>query len=203
MKRLLVLVSLVLPLMAGCAASLHVGGDPPAGGVPACGPVRGQQSGDFGPGIVLIAQSVPSATQLPCIRALPIGWTFRRLEATDQRARYWLDYDRDGDQALRISLTKSCDITGATESASGHPGIRSYELLDVGGPGYHGDRFFLFPGGCVTHHFNLGGQNGAEALQALSSSLDFVSRAAVAQHVHRYSHGHFELDADSATGGDG
>jgi hypothetical protein len=144
---------------------------------------------------------VPSATQLPCIRALPIGWTFRRLEATDQQARYWLDYDRDGDQALRISLTKSCDIAGATESAGGQPGIRRYELVKFGGQGYHGDRFFLFPGGCVTQHFNFGGQTGAEALRDLSSSLDFVSRAAVAQHIHRYSHGRFELDANSATDG--
>jgi hypothetical protein len=200
MKRLIVLVSLVLPLAAGCSGSLKVGGDPPPGGVPACGPVRGQKADAFGPGLVLIAQSVTSATQLPCIRALPIGWTFRRLEATDQRARYWLDYDRDGDQALRVSLTESCDTTGATETASAQPGIRRYEKVKVAGPGYHGDRYFVFAGGCVTQHFNFGGQTGPDALRSLSASLDFVSRAAVAQYMHRYSHGHFELDADSATG---
>jgi hypothetical protein len=201
MKRLLVLISLLLPLAAGCSGSIKVGGDPPPGGVPACGPVSGQQPDEFGPGIVLIAQSVPSATLLPCIRALPVGWTFRRLEATDDRARYWLDYDRGGSQALRVSLTRSCDVSRATESVSGKPGIRSYELVDMGAAAYQGDRYFVFTGGCVTHHFKFAGHTGADALQALASSLDFVSRDAVAQHIHRYSRGHFELDAASAKRG--
>jgi hypothetical protein len=199
LKRILVVIALLLPLVAGC--SLKIGGDPSPGGLPQCTGVAGQRADEFGPGIVLIAQSVPSATQLPCIRALPVGWTYRKLDATDDRARFWLDSDRDGDQALQVSLTKTCDTKGATESASTRPGIRRYDRVEVVDSGYRGDRFFVFDGGCVTYNVNLRGSTGAEPLNALLAALDFVSRAAVARHIHEYSDGRFELDASQQAGG--
>ena len=48
-------------------------------------------------GVILMAQSVPTATWVPCIsNALPLGWQFHHLDARNGVARFWLDSDRDG-----------------------------------------------------------------------------------------------------------
>ena len=54
-----------------------------------------------------MAQSVPTATWVPCIRtALPLGWNFHHLDARNGVARFWLDSDRDGQQAVEVRLDR-------------------------------------------------------------------------------------------------
>ena len=64
---------------------------------------------------VLLAQSVPSATQLPCVSEFPVGWTFGGSDISSGLARFWLDSDRGGIHAVEVSLRRSCDTTGAVE----------------------------------------------------------------------------------------
>src|SRR4029453_4009352 len=45
---------------------------------------------------VLMAQSVPSATLIPCIEALPVGWTYGGSDVSNGVARFWLRSDRRG-----------------------------------------------------------------------------------------------------------
>jgi hypothetical protein len=67
---------------------------------------------------VLMAQSVPSATLIPCIEALPAGWTYGGSDVSDALARFWLDSDRGGLHAVEVSLTASCRITGAASTST-------------------------------------------------------------------------------------
>jgi hypothetical protein len=202
MRRLAVLIGLLLPLAAGCTtATLTIGGDPSGSGEPRCSAAHTQRRDQSRSGLLLMAQSVRSATVLPCLHALPVGWTFAGLDVTNKRARFWLTSDRDGVKAVSVSVSKSCDTHHAVESASGRSGLRRYDRVQAVSSGYRADRYFLFPGGCITYHFALQGHTGSEPATAVSSALDFVSRAALARSVADYSDGRLALDPTPATSG--
>ena len=83
--------------------------------------------GDVTNGVILMAQSVPSATWVPCLRTnLPLGWSFVHLEARNGSSRFSLDSNRDGDKAIEVLFEKSCDTTGATEIPSDRAGLQRY-----------------------------------------------------------------------------
>jgi hypothetical protein len=181
-------VGCCLLLSAGCAANLEVGN--PAGS-PDCPSAGGPVTDP----LVLIAQSVPTAAWLPCLRALPVGWSYRHLEAQSGRSRAILSAsDTKGDHQVDVILQPSCDVAGASEVNSGSPGLRRYDRQDGAAPGYHADRYYVFPGGCITHHFDLNGPVGAEAAIAVSAGLGFVSRDTVAAAVSKRSGGRLTLD---------
>jgi hypothetical protein len=173
---------------AGCSAESGFVGT--ATGLPGCAPVQGTVGG----GTVLVAQSVRTATWLPCVRQIPVGWTFSGLRAKDGETVITFDSDRDGVHALTILLRPSCDVTGATDVPSEQPEMRRYERVTRVSVGYAGERYYTFTGGCVTYRFDLRGDTRGEPVAAVSESLGFVSRASVARRVHDASDGRLELD---------
>jgi hypothetical protein len=68
-----------------------------------------------GPSMILSAQAVPSSRLLPCIAALPSGWTIDRADITSGRSVFWLDSDQAGPRAVTVSLTARCDTSGAAD----------------------------------------------------------------------------------------
>ena len=50
--------------------------------------------------MILSAQAVPSSAMLPCIAALPSGWTAGAAEITNGRSLFWLDSDQAGPRAV-------------------------------------------------------------------------------------------------------
>ena len=58
---------------------------------PACG---------TGHSMILSAQAVPSAALLPCIAALPSGWSIGGADIASGKASFWLDSDRAGPRAV-------------------------------------------------------------------------------------------------------
>ena len=69
--------------------------DIPISGSPDCG--TGRQ-------VVLIAQAVPSATQVPCLAALPAGWALGEVDIERYEASFSLDSDQAGDRAVEATL---------------------------------------------------------------------------------------------------
>jgi hypothetical protein len=191
MRRLALMVCVcTLPLLAGCV-TVNLGAPAP---VPNCDPSSGRVSDSFSPAVVLMAQSVPSSTLLPCINALPVGWTFARLDANDHHARFWLSSDRGGERVVSVAVDRACDLGTATETASDQAGTRRFQRLDPARPEYHGDRYYTYAGGCITYHFDLHGTAGASAVTAVFDGLGFVSRDTLRKYVHDYGDGRFELD---------
>ena len=173
--------------LVGCASDSTAITEPPL-----CSAGADQQAGD---GVVLMAQSVPTATWVPCIRAaLPLGWHFHHLIARNGAARLWLDSDRDGQQAVEVRLTGSCSVRGTTEIPSDREGMRRFERVDRITPTYAGSRYYLFDGGCLTVIFSLAGDSPGEALALASQVVGVVSRDALRAQVHRESGGRLELD---------
>ena len=70
----------------------------------------------------LQAQAVPSASLVPCVRDLPVGWMLGEVAVNDGRSVIALHHDRAG-QAMEARLTAGCEIGGVAETLSGQPGV--------------------------------------------------------------------------------
>jgi tRNA A-37 threonylcarbamoyl transferase component Bud32 len=128
--------------------------------------------------LILEAQSVPSATLLPCVNLdeLPAGWTFSGLDVSDGRSRLFLDSDRAGFRAVNIDLVAGCDVAGATEVPTDEPGTKRYERALPRDDRYVGTRYYVFDGGCAIYRFDLTGPGRAGLAEEASVAMSFMSR---------------------------
>jgi len=136
---LIVLVTFAAAVsLAGCATS--------AGPVPGCGdPLR----------LAIVAQSVPGAAYLPCLRDLQPGWTAAGFTPSQDGTSFLLDSDRSPGRPVTVRLTASCRITGASPSPARAPGVLTYTRLESIRPRFAGHLYDVFPGGCVTYTFDF------------------------------------------------
>jgi hypothetical protein len=194
MRRLPALLSgcLIAAALSGCAASLSIGGPPSPD--PRCPARPVHMSERLNGPLILTAQSVPSASLVPCLRKMPAGWTFREMQAHQGRTRITLDLGKQNDRAVTVSLTRSCDVRGAKPMPTDRAGTRRYDRVDVRRSGYQGERYYLFSGGCVAYRFDVHGGAATQAVAVISRSLSFVDRATLRRYVHDYSGGRVELD---------
>ncbi|MGI9023675.1 MAG: hypothetical protein ACR2HV_10705 [Acidimicrobiales bacterium] len=132
--------------------------------------------------LVLMAQSVPSATMIPCISVLPAGWTFRDIDVRNGLSTFDLDSDRAGSRAVVVELRETCPTggpggapQGSTEIATDEKGARRYEKVESVVDGYRGTRFYVFPGGCVTYSFRFSRQ-GLALVNEVSLAIGFLPR---------------------------
>jgi hypothetical protein len=177
---------LVVPLLAGCVKPVVLGSE-----VVAC---REGDEDTPANGVILLAQSVPSATWVPCLEVIPLGWDVSGLEVTDEDARFWLDSNRDGTRAVEIRLDASCDTGGATRIPSDRDGMERWERVEQVTPEYEGTRYYVFEGGCISLVFRLSGENRAEPLGFATQGIGAVPRDAVRAAVREQTEGRLELD---------
>jgi hypothetical protein len=193
--RRLPLLALACLLLAGCVqpASFEL----TQARQPYC-EYRGDPGTQF---VVLMAQAVPSASQLPCIELLPAGWTVSDVFVRNGRARFALDSDRVGMHAVEVALERTCQFEGAkvTRVPSDEPGTRRYEQIGEVRPGvgYTGTRFYLFQGGCVTYQFRFNGEERARPIGEVTLSLSFVTRDAMQRLIQETTHGRADLDTST------
>ena len=116
MRRIRTLVAAALLVGAGGCAQME------DGAAPTCVP-KGADT------LALIAQSVPTATKVPCISSYPAGWHFASMSIERGRSEFTLDSDRAGISAVKVSLERTCDVGGATEISSDEPGTRRFERI--------------------------------------------------------------------------
>jgi tRNA A-37 threonylcarbamoyl transferase component Bud32/membrane-associated phospholipid phosphatase len=127
--------------------------------------------------LVLEAQSVQTASKVPCLTALPLGWSFRKLEVRDGSSRLTMDSDRAGISAVHVSLTPSCDTSGATEVPSDEPGTRRLEEISTITNRYSGFRYYVFEGGCASYEFDFSGTGRTALAEEVSLAFSFKDRA--------------------------
>src|ERR1017187_5990306 len=138
-----------------------------------------------GHAMILAAQAVPSAAFLPCIAALPSGWTAANAEIASRKATFWLDSDQAGPAAVTITLTAACDTSGTRQIPSGHPGTRLFERPASLVPQYSELRYYTFPGGCATYQFRFARGASPVLAAAAGSALAFVPRSDLVGYVRR------------------
>ncbi len=142
---------------------------------------------DCGPGhaMILAAQAVPSAAFLPCIAALPSGWTTADPEIASGQASFVMNSGQAGLQTVTITLTATCDISGAQQIPSDQPGLRRFERPLSLVPRYSDVRYYTFPGGCVTYQFVFAPGASPVLATTVDTAVAFMPRSALVSYVRR------------------
>ena len=129
--------------------------------------------------LMLSAQAVPDATMLPCVAALPVGWSFAGFSATTGSVRFWMDSGAAGVHALEVELSEDCDTSDAVEVEPGPDGVRRFEQPLTQEPELSGYRYSRFTGGCVTLRYDFRRGTGAAQLDEIANSVMLVPRSAL------------------------
>jgi tRNA A-37 threonylcarbamoyl transferase component Bud32/membrane-associated phospholipid phosphatase len=146
----------------------------------------------------LLAQSVPSASLVPCLGPLPAGWSVGPVTVNDGRSVIRMNHDRAGTNVLVIELTAACDTQGASQVDSNQPQVRRYQRIDRQTPRFEAIHFDRFPGGCVTTQASVPAANRAEVTGDLAPILHYTTRQALQQALDQHSAGRLRLDPSTA-----
>jgi len=149
----------------------------------------------------LMAQSVPSASRIPCIRALPPDTTSRlRVHNGQSVLELTSTIGPNPDvnvgteppafeRGVMIRLTAACEIQTRGEGRIVAPGVRRFQVEGVRRTPQVVD---VFPGGCVT--YQLGASTGAELLDQAERAVSFRTRDDLREALRRRSNGRLQLD---------
>jgi membrane-associated phospholipid phosphatase/tRNA A-37 threonylcarbamoyl transferase component Bud32 len=146
----------------------------------------------------LEAQSVPSASLVPCLRSLPVGWTLSNVTVNNGRSVLTLDNDRAGMGAMVVRLAATCDPAGASPVLSDQPGVRRLMLIQDLAPMFSATRFDMFAGGCVSSRMTAPVTSRAEITSEASLILGYTTRQSLQQTLKERSGGRLHLDPGEA-----
>jgi tRNA A-37 threonylcarbamoyl transferase component Bud32 len=151
----------------------------------------------------LMAQSVPSVSRIPCIRALPPDTTSQLrvhngqsvLELTstigpNPDVNVGIEPQPQVPQGgVAVRLTAACEIQTRGEGRIVAPGVRRFQVEGVRRTPQVVD---VFPGGCVT--YQPGASTGAELLDQAERAVSFRTRDDLREALRRRSNGRLQLD---------
>jgi tRNA A-37 threonylcarbamoyl transferase component Bud32/membrane-associated phospholipid phosphatase len=150
--------------------------------------------------LLLQAQSVPSASLVPCVRSLPAGWRFvtategpRPSAARNGWSVFTLANDLVGSRMV-VQLSGACDTIGAAQESSDQPGAQRYERIEPARSGPAATWYTVFPGGCVTAQLYSTSEPDAAFANQASSVLGFRPRQVLRQELEQRSDGRLRLD---------
>jgi len=128
--------------------------------------------------MILMAQAVPSAEQLPCIRSLPLGWSVSGVTIARGRATFELldtGEDRGGGGYIQLQIAQGGEspavdvtLTPTCPATSEDPTIQTIEV----------------EGGCVTYHSVPAGGEPVPSFDP-DAELSFVSRSQLVTFVEQ------------------
>ena len=144
----------------------------------------------------LQAQAVPSASLVPCVRYLPVGWSVAEVAVNNGRSVLTLNHDRAGAAALVVRLTAACDPSGAVAGPSATTGVRHYQRIQSPTGEFTATWYDQFPGGCVTSRLHLTTDPNGEFAGQAPQVLGFTSRAALQEALSQRSDGRLQLDPE-------
>jgi tRNA A-37 threonylcarbamoyl transferase component Bud32 len=151
----------------------------------------------------LQAQSVPSASRIPCLRTVPVGNAgalyVRNGESVLDVGHTSVNSNINaGDQpqmpsgsGVRIRLTAACDVRTVGQGRPVAPGIRRFQVQEPRGMPVVAD---VFLGGCVTYRPPPGMDASARLLDQAERAVVFRTRDELRQALRQRSAGRLELD---------
>jgi len=175
-------VSLAGLLLAALVAALWIGGSafqPPRlseARPPVCG---------TGHSMIVSAQAVPSSALLPCITALPSGWTADGAQVSNGQAVFWLDSDQAGPRAVTVTLTAACDTSGAVRVPSDQPGAARFERPLSLQPRFALVRMYTVAGGCITYRFSFAAGAAPSLAIFVDQAITFEPRSVLVDDIRQ------------------
>jgi tRNA A-37 threonylcarbamoyl transferase component Bud32/membrane-associated phospholipid phosphatase len=145
----------------------------------------------------LQAQSVPSASLVPCVELLP-GWAVAGANARNGWSAFTLDHDRAGKRAVVVRLTPACDPAEATEMPSQRSGVRHFERTERSTDRFAATWYDQFPGGCVTSRLDSTSDVDGKFATEAPLILGFATRQALQQALAQRSNGRLHLAPPAA-----
>jgi hypothetical protein len=175
----------------GCGA-VYIGarGPDPAARPMQCTQPRGGVSGMH----ILLAQAVPTASAVPCLRGAVENWIVETFEVRDGRATIRFTYRFGDDETATVEMARSCDTRGAAEVSSEQPGMRRYDREVRRGDVYASERYYVYEEACTWLRFNLTGRGADLRGAELSGALGFVSRESLDRGIRETTDGRLRLD---------
>ena len=167
MRRILLVVA-----FAAVGAACSVRDTLPA---PTCGPDSS---------IIIVAQSVPTASYVPCLDELPAGWMVSTVEVNQDHSVVTLDSDRAGQSAATLRFERTCAI-GAV-APTDRPDIARRLVVDRSASSFSAQSYYGFPGGCVTLLFDFDRGAPAAESRALAESLVLLSREELNEDIRQF-----------------
>ena len=138
---------------------------------------------------------MPSASLVPCVRFLPVGWSVAKVTVNNGRSVISLDHDRAGAAALVVRLTAACVPAGA-EGPSATAGVRHYQQIESRSGEFAAIWYDQFPGGCVTSQLHLTTDPNGEFAAQAPQVLGFTTRVALQEALSQRSDGRLQLDPE-------
>jgi len=142
----------------------------------------------------LEAQSVPTASLIPCVRALPQGWRFGAANVRNGWSKLTLDHDRIGAPALVVRLTTRCDTTGVTPQRTDEPSAHRFMRAVTSRSTTTTTWYTVFPGGCVTARLRAVSPADTALVTDAASIVGFATRHTLRQALDQRSNGRLQLD---------
>ena len=171
--------------------------------VVSCGGVPGatRTAGDTGPPwcddwgvLVLAAQSAPTAQLIPCIEAVPIGWSANGANIDESGTVFTLDSKIAGDDAARIELAEDCYTSGHVQVPSDIVAAERFEFIESIESGVRGERLYRFDGGCVAVEVDLRVDVSAALISEISLAVGFVTRSEIDDVIRDVTDGREQVD---------
>jgi hypothetical protein len=109
----------------------------------------------------------------------------RSLTTAATQTSFVLNSGQTGLQSVTITLTATCDTSGAQQIPSDQPGMRRFERPLSLVPRYSDIRYYTFPGGCATYQFVLSPGASPVVTTTVDSAVAFMPRSALVGYVRR------------------
>jgi tRNA A-37 threonylcarbamoyl transferase component Bud32 len=149
--------------------------------------------------LLVMAQSVPSASMVPCLREDLPGWTVANVAVNDGRTVVTLNHDRAGEGAAVVRLTAACDTGSAGEAPPEVAGVRRYERVDQLGGAFAVSWYDRFPGGCVSYQLRSAMDPTGQFAVEARVLLGLTSRQELARQLEQRSAGRLHLDPEPSS----
>ena len=145
-------------------------------------------SPDCGTGVemILMAQSVPSASSVPCLASLPTGWELGGMRIRRGDVSFSLDSDVGGNDAVQVTLQPpdECDDHRAPPRCRATRwGCAASSASTQLPPQLRSVRTYVFEGGCVTYQFALDAERSASLLFDADAALAMQPRGPLVEKV--------------------
>ena len=146
----------------------------------------------------LMAQSVPSASLVPCVESRLPGWTVTDVAVNDGRSVITLDHDRAGASAVVVRMAAACDPAGAVETPAPEPGVRRSGRVERLAGEFSATWYDQFPGGCVTYRLHSTTDPTGKFANEAPQVLGFTTREQLRRALSQRSGGRLQLDPGEA-----
>jgi hypothetical protein len=137
--------------------------------------------------MILMAQSVPSASLVPCVATLPAGFKMDAVHVQRGHTTFSLDSDLAGKRAVEVVFTPvdECPVSSAEPVPTDEVGTQRYERPEQLTPVLRSTRYYTFPGGCVAYRFQFDRKGTPALVFATDHALAFQPRETLVRVVQR------------------